>query len=107
MNHGQKVRILYKSILRLHRGMPPALQEMGNNYVKDEFKRHKNCSPIESQKFMNEWAGYALNLAEQLGLRGKPGPVGMIGEDLSESQLEHFREEQLTQLYELLLEAKR
>lgn len=56
MNHAQKVRVLYKTILRLHRGMPDALRELGNNYVKDEFKRHKNCSPTESQKFMNEWA---------------------------------------------------
>uniref|UniRef100_A0A182PPU3 Succinate dehydrogenase assembly factor 3 n=1 Tax=Anopheles epiroticus TaxID=199890 RepID=A0A182PPU3_9DIPT len=70
MNHAQKVRVLYKTILRLHRGLPVALQELGNNYVKEEFKRHKTCSPMESQKFMSEWAGYAINLAEQLGIRG-------------------------------------
>uniref|UniRef100_A0A182VSS5 Succinate dehydrogenase assembly factor 3 n=1 Tax=Anopheles minimus TaxID=112268 RepID=A0A182VSS5_9DIPT len=107
MNHGQKVRVLYKTILRLHRGLPEALQELGNTYVKDEFKRHKNCSSTESQKFMGEWAGYAINLAQQLGLRGKPGPVGMIGEDLTDNQLNHFRDEQIAQLYELLQEAKR
>lgn len=56
MNHVQKVRVLYKTILRMHRGLPVALQELGNNYVKEEFKRHKNCSPMESQKFMSEWA---------------------------------------------------
>uniref|UniRef100_A0A8W7Q4X1 Succinate dehydrogenase assembly factor 3 n=1 Tax=Anopheles coluzzii TaxID=1518534 RepID=A0A8W7Q4X1_ANOCL len=107
MNHVQKVRVLYKTILRMHRGLPVALQELGNNYVKEEFKRHKNCSPMESQKFMSEWAGYAINLAEQLGLRGKPGTIGMIGEDLTENQLNHFRDEQIAQLYELLQEAKR
>lgn len=39
MNHGQRVRKLYKSILRLHRGIPEELQLLGNNYAKDEFKR--------------------------------------------------------------------
>uniref|UniRef100_A0A182JXD8 Succinate dehydrogenase assembly factor 3 n=1 Tax=Anopheles christyi TaxID=43041 RepID=A0A182JXD8_9DIPT len=107
MNHVQKVRVLYKTILRLHRGLPEALQELGNNYVREEFKRHKNCSPMESQNFMSEWAGYAINLAQQLGLRGKPGPIGMLGEDLTENQLNHFRDEQIAQLYELLQEAKR
>uniref|UniRef100_A0A2M4AW00 Succinate dehydrogenase assembly factor 3 n=1 Tax=Anopheles triannulatus TaxID=58253 RepID=A0A2M4AW00_9DIPT len=107
MDHARKVKVLYKTILRLHRGLPAALQEMGNIYVKDEFKRHKNCSPLESQNFIKEWAGYALCLAEQLGLRGKPQPIGMIGENLTEAQLEHFRDEQLSQLYELLKEAKK
>ncbi|XP_053672620.1 succinate dehydrogenase assembly factor 3, mitochondrial [Anopheles nili] len=107
MNHVHKVRFLYKTILRLHRGLPEALRELGTNYVKDEFKRHKTCSPNESQQFMNEWAEYALNLANQLGVRGKPGHIGMIGEDLSDDQLNFFREEQIAQLYELLQEAKR
>ncbi|XP_058057465.1 succinate dehydrogenase assembly factor 3, mitochondrial [Anopheles bellator] len=107
MQHGRKVRLLYKTLLRLHRGLPEALQELGNNYVKEEFKRHKNCSVAESQLFINEWAEYALILAEQLGLRGKPKPVGMIGANLSQKQLQYFRDEQLSQLYELLQEAKR
>ncbi|XP_049532460.1 succinate dehydrogenase assembly factor 3, mitochondrial [Anopheles darlingi] len=106
MDHARKVKVLYKTILRLHRGLPAALQEMGDGYVKDEFKRHKNCSPLESEHFIKEWAGYALSLAEQLGLKGKPLPVGMIGENLTEAQLEHFRDEQLSQLYELLKETK-
>ncbi|XP_052864963.1 succinate dehydrogenase assembly factor 3, mitochondrial [Anopheles cruzii] len=105
MQHGRKVKLLYKSILRMHRGLPEALQDLGNKYVKEEFKRHKNCSVVESQLFINEWAEYALILAEQLGLRGKP--VGMIGANLSEKQLQFFRDEQLSQLYELLQEAKR
>ena len=57
MSHVLKVRILYKSILRLHRGMPPALQELGTNYTRDEFKRHKNLKvdAPETHIFMMEW----------------------------------------------------
>lgn len=55
LNHVQKVRLLYKTILRLHRGLPKELQELGQTYVRDEFHRHKNCNPKEAQTFMLEW----------------------------------------------------
>lgn len=53
--HLQRVRKLYKTILKLHRGLPPELQVLGNNYAHDEFRRHKKCSPTEAEIFMNEW----------------------------------------------------
>lgn len=55
LNHVRKVRLLYKTILRLHRGLPKELQELGQQYVRDEFHRHKNCNPKETQTFMFEW----------------------------------------------------
>lgn len=55
-NHLQNVRMLYKTILKLHRGMPPELQVVGNNYVKDEFKRHKKCKAEEADMFLREWS---------------------------------------------------
>lgn len=56
LNHVQRVRLLYKSILRLHRGLPKELQELGQIYVRDEFRKHKNCNPKEAQTFMLEWS---------------------------------------------------
>lgn len=56
LNHVQRVRLLYKTILRLHRGLPKELQELGQIYVRDEFRRHKNCNPKEAQTFMIEWS---------------------------------------------------
>lgn len=53
--HAQKVRILYKNILKLHRGLPKELQILGSNYTRDEFKRHKKCNEKEAEIFMNEW----------------------------------------------------
>lgn len=56
LSHVQRVCLLYKSILRLHRGLPKELQELGQTYVRDEFRRHKNCNPKEAQIFMQEWS---------------------------------------------------
>lgn len=55
-SHVQRVRILYKTIIKLHRGLPNEMQSLGNNYLRDEFKRHKNCNQAEAHVFMNGWA---------------------------------------------------
>lgn len=114
--------MLYKTILKLHRGkspkeknretdfifcfsgLPGELQTLGDQYTKEEFKRHKNCSEQEAQVFISSWAEYAINLAQQLGLKGKP--TGTIGEPLPETALDDFRDEQVAQLYELLKATK-
>ena len=56
LSHAQRVRMLYKTILKLHRGLPADLQVMGTAYARDEFKRHKTCSVAEASAFMVEWA---------------------------------------------------
>lgn len=55
VHHVKNVRMLYKTILQLHQTLPVALKSLGNCYVKDEFKRHKKCTPAESAQFMMEW----------------------------------------------------
>lgn len=55
IRHVLRVKKLYKTILKLHKGLPVAMQEFGTKYVKDEFKRHKTCTPIEANTFMCEW----------------------------------------------------
>lgn len=54
--HILRVRQLYKLIFRLHRGLPVELRVLGDNYARDEFKRHKKCEPHEAHIFMKEWA---------------------------------------------------
>lgn len=54
-NHVQRVRILYKSILKLHRGLPTEVQELGNQYVRDEFKRHKTLKESDDQLKIFMW----------------------------------------------------
>ena len=53
--HVSRVRILYKAILRLHKGMPTELKALGDQYVKDEFKRHRNAEAQYVPMFMNAW----------------------------------------------------
>ena len=54
--HAARVRALYKSICRLHRALPAELRVVGDGYVRDEFKRHKNAGADETRIFMQEWA---------------------------------------------------
>ncbi|XP_017953610.1 succinate dehydrogenase assembly factor 3, mitochondrial isoform X1 [Drosophila navojoa] len=102
--HPQRVRLLYKTILRLHRGLPTELRALGDNYVRDEFRRHLKCNPMEAQLFMTEWARYASTITKQLGLRGKP--KGELGEPLDSQSVEMLKDDQVVQLYELMLAAK-
>lgn len=124
-SHVLKVRLLYKTILRLHRGefffqymqvfhnnvdkiskgLPPELQVLGNEYTREEFKRHKNCSVPEAQTFLKTWAEYAIDLAKQLGIKGKP-PSGKLGKVIDPTLLDSMRDEQVAQLYELLKASK-
>lgn len=46
LSHVQRVRILYKTCLRLHRGLPTQMQIIGDAYVKDEFKRFVKKLPF-------------------------------------------------------------
>ncbi|XP_061386220.1 succinate dehydrogenase assembly factor 3, mitochondrial [Musca vetustissima] len=104
LSHPQRVRILYKTILRLHRGLPDELKDLGDKYVKDEFRRHLKCNPMEAQLFMTEWAKYAVTISKQLGIRGKP--LGTLGDDLDQETVEMLKDDQVVQLYELMLAAK-
>ena len=50
-----RARILYKTILKLHRGLPQELKEFGDKYLKEEFKRHKDADSQFQAKFFKEW----------------------------------------------------
>ena len=54
--HVSRVRMLYKTILRLHRGLPLELKALGDEYVKSEFRRHKKAEVTFVSPFMQEWA---------------------------------------------------
>ncbi|XP_061698044.1 succinate dehydrogenase assembly factor 3, mitochondrial [Syngnathoides biaculeatus] len=97
---------LYKRILVLHRFLPIHLKALGDSYVKDEFRRHKNASPEEAKSFMSEWENYKDTLQSQVldSVRDKNGYL-KFGIDMSEEKLSHFQDEQIGQLYELLLES--
>uniref|UniRef100_A0A2K5R5D2 Succinate dehydrogenase assembly factor 3 n=1 Tax=Cebus imitator TaxID=2715852 RepID=A0A2K5R5D2_CEBIM len=60
--HVSRVRALYKRVLQLHRVLPPDLKAVGDQYVKDEFRRHKAVGSDEAQRFLQEWEGMSTNL---------------------------------------------
>lgn len=47
--------LLYRRILNLHKGLPQEMRVIGDNYVRDEFKRHKNSNAVEADVFLTEW----------------------------------------------------
>jgi len=61
--HVRQVRVLYKAILRLHRGLVPELRALGDQYVRDEFKRHRNAEPPFIPIFMSEWTVRCIKLS--------------------------------------------
>ncbi|XP_077392486.1 succinate dehydrogenase assembly factor 3, mitochondrial [Festucalex cinctus] len=101
-----KVCSLYKRILVLHRFLPIHLRALGDNYVKDEFRRHKNASPEEVKNFMREWENYKDTLQSQVleSVRDKNGFL-KFGINMQEEKLRDFQDDQIGQLYELLLES--
>ncbi|XP_026205709.1 succinate dehydrogenase assembly factor 3, mitochondrial [Anabas testudineus] len=104
--HVSKVRSLYKRILVLHRFLPIDLRALGDQYVKDEFRRHKGASPEEVESFMAEWEIYKNTLQTQLlESAGERHSSVKFGASLSEEKLKHFQDEQIGQLYELMLES--
>ena len=68
LSHVQKVRLLYKSCLKLHRGLPIHLKAIGDTYVKDEFRRHKKADQQQVQLFMEAWAVSFVSLLSQFYL---------------------------------------
>ncbi|KAK7076577.1 acetate non-utilizing protein 9 [Halocaridina rubra] len=98
--HHQRVRLLYKTVLKLHRGLPLELQALGDQYARDEFKRHKEADTEQAKTFMVEWTNYAISIAKQLGVRGAHTAKD-LGSQLSDTDLEKFSDEQIYQLYEL------
>ncbi|XP_060229716.1 succinate dehydrogenase assembly factor 3, mitochondrial [Meriones unguiculatus] len=98
--HVSRVRCLYKRILQLHRALPLDLKALGDQYVKDEFRRHKTVGSGEAQRFLKEWETYAAVLCRQ----SSTGEA-RFGTSLPEEKLNDFRDEQIVQLQELMQEA--
>ncbi|XP_016360558.1 succinate dehydrogenase assembly factor 3, mitochondrial-like [Sinocyclocheilus anshuiensis] len=102
--HVSAVQALYKRILLLHRFMPIDLRALGDQYVKDEFRRHKSAWAEEVTRFMAEWQNYKDTLQTQV-LEAVGNKKLAFGADLSEEKLKDFQDEQIGHLYELMLES--
>jgi len=98
MTQVARVRALYKALLKLHRGLPLQMQALGDQYVKAEFRLHKNAGPPETEQFMQEWTKYYVTLAKQLNKKQKNINVGQA---ISAEMMDVLSPEQVGQLHEL------
>ncbi|KAI8384765.1 uncharacterized protein BYT42DRAFT_512498 [Radiomyces spectabilis] len=114
---------LYREILRTHRCLPAAMRDMGDDYVKAEFRRHKSIdNPAHIVGFVSQWQDYLDLLKAQTApkvdsdspvsksdplVRSFNMPDDGWGRKLDSQLLDKMSEEQLGQLYELRNEVKR
>lgn len=46
---------LYRRILKLHKNLPLIPKALGDQYLRDEFRRHKNATQEQITEFIQEW----------------------------------------------------
>ncbi|KAL2122846.1 hypothetical protein VTJ04DRAFT_3301 [Mycothermus thermophilus] len=90
---------LYRRLLRAHRKhLPPELRVVGDEYVKSEFRAHRNVeNPVHLIGFLTEWQLYAQKIEGD----------SWRGEKLDPQKLEKMSDEQIGQLYELYKEIQK
>jgi len=92
---------LYRDVLRAHRKvLPPPMRALGDRYLRDEFRRHKegNTSDNQWRAFAAEWQSYVATLN---------GSGAELSGDISPEMVENLTPEQKEQLAKLQDEAHR
>ncbi|ESK95902.1 acetate non-utilizing protein 9 [Moniliophthora roreri MCA 2997] len=88
---------LYRRLLRAHRFLPREMRSLGDDYVKAEFRRHREVTnPVHIIGFLSQWKIYLQDLPQE------PGRETFRGKRLDPFLLEKMSSEQLGQLYELM-----
>ncbi|KAI0464893.1 hypothetical protein LJB42_000106 [Komagataella kurtzmanii] len=88
---------LFREILRAHRQLPALQRSLGDSYVKQEFKLHKNTdNPIHIVGFLQSWQDYLQMISDSQWKDYK----------LSKQELDKMSPEQVGQLYELMKETQ-
>ena len=91
---------LYRALLRSHRAvLPSVMRDLGDAYVRSEFKRHKAASPQHLQPFFREWLRYL----SQMQAQGQGG----YGAELDAEWQAAMSEEQRQSLQQLKQEAEK
>ena len=99
---------LYRSLLRLHSKLPPEMQQLGNSYVRSEFRQHQNITdPNQIQQFVTEWTRYQHHImTQQQQQQQSQLPSTNYGQSLSNDDIVQFNDEQQNQLNQLQKEAQ-
>ncbi|KAJ8584853.1 ACN9-domain-containing protein [Rhizopogon salebrosus TDB-379] len=87
---------LYRRLLRAHRRLPIEMRSLGDAYVKDEFRRHREVNnPVHVMGFLTQWKMYLDELPRD------PSDSRNF-KKLDPTVFEKMSAEQLGQLYEFM-----
>lgn len=82
---------LLRSIYREHRKLPQKMREMGDQYVRQEFKLHKSVKDKKVlDQFYMAWTDYLHHLKSSRGQYGRS--MDEAAEKLNKEQIEKFNE---------------
>ena len=87
---------LYRSILLLHKQkLPSNMRNLGDSYVREEFKRHQDANAENVKLFVTEWSKYREMLQGQSSSFGTPIDGGVVSamSDEQKEQLEKLKHE--------------
>lgn len=91
---------LYRAILRSHRKLPNFQRDLGDKYVKAEFRLHRTMdNPVQIIGFLTEWQKYLMFVNKSTDQDWKQYKI-------DEATLEKMTDDQIHQLYGLLNETK-
>jgi|TARA_B100000524_G_scaffold141729_1_gene71117 hypothetical protein len=95
---------LYRDILAAHRRLPTAHRDLGDAYVKAEFRQHRAPSTGTShlQQFERQWRDYLTTLRVSFGGGSGAEPVQPLGRALTGEEIQALSEDQRAKLLESL-----
>lgn len=90
--------LLYRRILKAHKSLPTLQRDLGNKYVRNEFKLHKDVeNPLHIVGFLASWQAYLHSITNG----------AWASESLTPDMLDKMSPEQAVQLYELMKETQK
>ncbi|CAK7228467.1 hypothetical protein SBRCBS47491_006916 [Sporothrix bragantina] len=90
---------LYRRLLRAHRKfLPHKMRTLGDEYIKAEFRAHRKVdNPAHLIGFLTEWQLYAQQIEGE----------AWVGEKLDPNKVAKMNDQQIGQLYELMMAIKK
>lgn len=86
---------LYRQILRAHqRCLPPAHRELGDTYVRTEFRLHKGAKDTFLVQFERQWRDYLKQVIRN-------NEETEVGRDMSTAEIDALSDEQKVQLLKI------
>lgn len=77
---------LYRSILRAHQKyLPYEMKQLGDTYVRSEFRLHNKAKPEQLQQFLHEWEQYL----QQITITGRAQELSNVSDSIVDRYTSH------------------